>query len=100
MMRIMINGREARNPAARALVRLILLALLALLLLVLLPLIGIALAVGAGVLAVGVGVMLGIRLFGRSRSSRLGRREEAIEDIPEATVIDSRQRGRELSEGD
>ena len=75
-MRIVVNGREVTNPAAKAVIGSALLALIALLLslviFVILPVMGLALGVGLGVAAVTGGTLgLGLPLL-RRRALRGG----------------------------
>src|SRR4051812_8717657 len=104
-MRLMVNGREVTNPAARAVAMMVVMAivafLMALLMFVALPLLGVAIGAALGLLGVGAGsVLIGIPLAirrgrlarggGASRSGELPPKkwrdaeetEYTIEDVP------------------
>jgi hypothetical protein len=74
-MRLMVNGREVTNPAARAMAMMVVMAvvafIMALLLFVALPLLGVAVGVMAGLIGVGAGSLLvGLPLALRNRRIR------------------------------
>ena len=75
--RIVINGKEVRNPLARILLSALLLLLLLLAAILLLPLIGIGIGIGVGVGLLGLGI-LSIRY-------RIARRRfaERLRDLPD-----------------
>jgi hypothetical protein len=80
VMRIVVNGREVTNPAAKAAIGSILLSLIALVLslvvFVVLPVIGVAVGLGLGIAAVTGGTLgLGLPLL-RRRALRGGGEDE------------------------
>jgi hypothetical protein len=86
-MRVMVNGREVRNPAVRALATMVVMAvvafILALLMFVALPLLGVGVGTMLGLLAVGAGsLMVGVPLA--IRRALTARRSETTSagDLP------------------